>query len=83
MNMRMERIERLLKELEYEMTRGMLEREIEESVGFSFVVPTSKEGNGWAVYCQFRTRPMPIHNIRITGVNGLKARLEVIDGGKA
>lgn len=58
-NYRMERIGRLLHELQYEVTRGVLEREIQESLAFQFTVPTSSEIKGGAVVCEFRTRPVP------------------------
>lgn len=58
-NYRMERIERLLNELRYEVERGMMGREIEESMVFSFFIPVSREGSGWVVGCEFRTRPTP------------------------
>jgi hypothetical protein len=55
--MRQERIERLLSELKYEITRGMMEREIEEHLAYEFVVPVSKEGPGQVVNCSFRCYP--------------------------
>ena len=58
-NMRKERIERLLKELEYEFTRGVMEREIDERMGFCFVVPISHIIPDGTVFCEFRTRPSP------------------------
>ncbi len=57
-NIRKERIERLLKELEYEVTRGMLDGEIEEEMGFIFYVPISKRVHDGVVECRFQTRPM-------------------------
>lgn len=57
-NYRMERIERLLRELEYEVTRGMMEGEIDESIGFEFFVPISKRVPNGVVGCRFQTRPM-------------------------
>lgn len=56
---RMERIERLLHELRYEITRGMLESEIDESIGYTFNVPLSKSIPNGVVRCEFRTRPVP------------------------
>lgn len=56
---RMERIERLLRELEYEVTRGMLENEIEERIGFRFVVPRSRVyPTSGVVFCEFVSRPL-------------------------
>ena len=56
--MRMERIERLLRELEYEVVRGMLENEIDEHISFTFIVPRSREYREGVVSCEFRTRPV-------------------------
>jgi hypothetical protein len=42
-NYRMQRVERLLEELKYEVTRGMLEGDLpDETMGFRFYVPISK-----------------------------------------
>lgn len=57
MNYRMERIERLLHEIRYEVERGMMDGEIDETLGFSFVVPISKSMPRGVVWCEFRTRP--------------------------
>jgi hypothetical protein len=62
-NIRRERIERLLRELEYEVTRGMLEREIDEEIGFRFYVPVSQKIPDGMVFCEFRSRPLPRHAI--------------------
>lgn len=56
---RMERIERLLHELRYEIERGMMEGDIDESIGYTFHVPVSKSIPNGVVHCQFRTRPVP------------------------
>ena len=56
---RKERIERLLKELKYEIMRGMMEREIDETIGFRFVVPVSQTIPNGVVACEFHTRPVP------------------------
>lgn len=55
--MRKERIERLLYELQYEVTRGIMEREIEEDLTFRFMIPTSRAIPGGFVGAEFRTRP--------------------------
>lgn len=60
-NVRRERIERLLNELRYEVERGMLEREIDEEMGFRFYVPLSNKIRDGVVFCEFRTRPVPRH----------------------
>jgi hypothetical protein len=54
---RKERIERLLQELKYEITRGMMEREIDEHLGFRFIVPVSASLRHGIVFCEFHTRP--------------------------
>lgn len=56
---RWERVKKLLRELEYEVTRGMMEGELDEEIGFRFAVPVSKKIPDGAVMCEFRTRPMP------------------------
>jgi hypothetical protein len=57
-NYRMERIERLLYELRHEVTRGMIEGEIDEHLGYSFIVPSSKKIPDGMVRCEFRARPV-------------------------
>lgn len=56
---RKERIERLLHELLYEVERGMMEREIDETLVFSFYVPISNAIHDGVVHCRFETRPVP------------------------
>lgn len=56
---RRERIERLLYELRYEIERGMLEHEIDETLTFQFYVPLSRAIPNGVVRCEFRTRPIP------------------------
>lgn len=46
--MRLERIERLLSELEYEITRGVMEREIEPDFHFRKLFPCAGRGDGMA-----------------------------------
>lgn len=55
---RKKRIERLLEELRYEVTRGMMENEIEEEIGFQFVVPLSRRYRRGVVFCEFVTQPL-------------------------
>lgn len=74
-NFRRERIEKLLNELRYEVERGMLEREIDEEMGFRFVVPVSNKVKDGVVHCEFRTRPM--HRSAID-INDLQPRLRVV-----
>jgi len=58
-NIRRERIERLLHELQYEVERGMLDRDIDEEMTFRFYVPISNKIPEGVVFCEFRTRPVP------------------------
>lgn len=58
-NYRFERIQRLFDELRHEITRGMMEGEIDESMGFRFIVPVSKSIPNGVVWCEFRSRPVP------------------------
>jgi hypothetical protein len=74
-NIRLERIEKLLRELEYEVTRGMLEREIEEEIHFRFYVPLSSKIREGVVLCEFRTRPIPRYGMDI---HSLTPRLKII-----
>ena len=60
-NFRRERIEKLLHELRYEVERGMMERDIDETMGFRFYVPISSAIPDGVVFCEFRTRPVPRH----------------------
>lgn len=43
-DMRRERIDRLLRELEYEITRGVMQQEIEPSFGFVRIMPGGPTG---------------------------------------
>lgn len=74
-NVREERIERLLRELEYEVTRGMLEKEIGEEMGFRFYVPISNKIKDGVVFCEFRTRPVPRWNMH---PDDLQPRLKIV-----
>ena len=62
-NYRADRIERLLHELQYEMTRGMMENEIDEDLVLRFIVPVSRHFKDGAVVCEFRSRPVPRYGI--------------------
>ena len=74
-NIRKERIERLLNELRYEVERGMMEREIDEEMGFRFYVPISNKIPDGVVFCEFRTRPVPRHTMH---PDYLQPRLRVV-----
>ena len=58
-NFRRERIEKLLHELRYEVERGMIEHDIDETIRFRFYVPISRAIPDGVVLCEFRTRPVP------------------------
>ena len=59
---RKERIEKMLHELRYEIEIGMLQGDIDETIGFQFIVPISKSIPNGVVFCEFRTRPMHRQN---------------------
>lgn len=75
-NYRQERIERLLQELRYEIERGMMEREIDETLGFRFVVPISRAIPDGVVVCEFRARPA--HKAEVLGAGLHEPRLRVV-----
>ena len=75
-NFRQERIEKLLHELRYEIERGMMQNEIDETLGFQFIVPVSRNINDGVVFCEFRTRPM--HRGVALGQGYHEPRLKVI-----
>lgn len=74
-NFRKERIEKLLHELRYEVERGILENEVDEQLGFRFVIPLSRSIQEGVVMCEFRTRPM--HRYAVD-TNDLQPRLRVV-----
>lgn len=76
---RMERIEKLLHELKYEITRGMIEGEIDETLNFRFFVPISKVIFDGVVYCNFETRPSHRY---FMGVEDLEPRLKIVKGNE-
>lgn len=78
-NFRMERIEKLLRELHYEVERGMMEADIDETIGFEFIVPVSKAIPEGVVHCRFSTRPVPRH---MAGPLYCEPRLRLVIGGK-
>lgn len=75
LNVRQERIERLLRELEYEVSRGMLEKDIGEELTFRFYVPISNKIPDGVVFCEFRTRPVPRHYMNPAD---LRPRLQLV-----
>ena len=75
--MRMERITRLLEELKYECHRGFMGSEIDESIGFEFIVPVSRQIPGGVVYGRFQTRPVHRDSILGQQIND-KPRLKLV-----
>ena len=73
-NFRQERIEKILHELRYEVTRGMMEGDIDETLGFRFVVGVSKSIPDGVVLCEFETRPTPV----TIAMGALEPRLRVV-----
>lgn len=78
-NFRQERIEKLLHELRYEVERGMMEGDIDETLGFRFYVPISKRLPEGVVFCEFLTRPIPKYAM---DPRDIQPRLRVV-GGKS
>ncbi len=72
---RMERIEKLLHELRYELERGMMEGDVDETLGMRFYVPISKSIPNGVVFCEFRTRPLPRHMMH---PEDMQPRLKVV-----
>jgi hypothetical protein len=74
-NFRIERIEKLLHELRYEVERGMLEKDIDETFRFRFYVPISRSIPDGVVFCEFRTRP--IHRVMMDPED-IRPRLRIV-----
>lgn len=74
-NFRRERIEKLLHELRYEVERGMLEHDIDETMTFRFYVPICRAIPDGIVFCEFRTRPIPR---RMMNTTDLQPRLTLV-----
>lgn len=62
-NFRQERIEKLLHELRYEIERGMVQKEIDETISFRFYIPISSAIPDGVVFCEFRAQPMPRYHM--------------------
>ena len=78
-NFRKERIEKLLHELRYEIERGMMERDIDETIDFRFYVPLSNSIPDGVVDCRFSTRP--IHRY-LMQIGSAEPRLRLVKGNK-
>ncbi len=74
-NIRMQRVERLLNELRYEIERGMIEGDVDEHLVFRFYVPVSKKIPNGIVTCEFRTRPVPRYHM---SPDDLEPRLRLV-----
>lgn len=55
---RLDRISRLIHELQYEVERGFMEAEIEEHIRYEFIIPVSRTYKNGFVFCKFETYPM-------------------------
>lgn len=75
-NFRRERIDKLLHELRYEVERGMLERDIDETLTFEFYVPLSNAIKDGVVRCLFSTRPIPRHAMAL---DAMEPRLKIVE----
>lgn len=77
--MRKERIERLLEELAYEVTRGVMEREIEPDLHFRRLFPCVGRGDDMA---QLEFHVWPATNAAMPSRWDGKAKLRLIEGDK-
>lgn len=77
LNIRMERIQRLLQELRYECERGMMENEVDETFHYQFFVPVSRSIKDGVVMCRFETRPIPASHMPWSG-GEYEPRLRVV-----
>lgn len=75
-NYRMERIERLFNELRYELERGFMDREIDETISYRFMYPISQSIPGGIIFCKFETKPMTSGIAAILGED--KPKLELV-----
>jgi hypothetical protein len=78
-NFRLERIKKLLYELRYEVERGMLESDIDETITYRFYVPISKRIPNGVVFCEFHTRPQPRYE-PLDNLDKLEPRLRLVKG---
>lgn len=72
-DMRLKRIERLIHELEYEIVRGLMEREIEPHMGFQKIIPI--DGNRYAV---IRLDVRPTDNASFYTPDEVKPHLRIV-----
>lgn len=74
-NFRIERIEKLLHELRYEVERGIMDGDIDETQTFQFYVPICRSIPDGVVSVKFYTRPVPRYTIHS---GDLEPRLKVV-----
>lgn len=77
LNFRMERIQKLLHELRYEVERGMMENEVDETIHYQFFVPISRTFSDGVVQCRFETRPIQRQHLPWNG-GEFEPRLKVV-----
>jgi hypothetical protein len=70
---KMERIEKLLDELRYEIETGMMHGDVDEHLSYTFIVPTSKNIKHGVVSCRFMTHPTDRYSAQIE-----KPRLQLV-----
>lgn len=75
-NIRLERIQRLIKELEYEITRGVMEHEIEPDLHYSFMLPGGPTGR-----VAIELHVYPVRREQYFAPD--KSTLRAIDGGRS
>lgn len=76
--MRKERIERLLYELRYELERGFMEGEVDETITWQYIVPVSRSIKEGVVYCRFETRPVHRDSVMFRDIDQ-KPRLKLVE----
>lgn len=78
--MRMERIERLIAELEYEIIRGVMEHEIEPEIHFAKIFPCTGRGDNLA-RIDLHVSPAKAYDMAAQGRVG--PRLRVVEQNEA
>jgi len=74
--MRMERIERLLSELEYEIVRGVMEHEIEPDIHLSRIFPCTGRGDNLA---RLDVHVGPAGSYDMAGQGKILPRLRIVE----
>jgi hypothetical protein len=72
---RKERIERLIHELEYELTRGVMDHEIEESLHWRYIIPVSRKIPNGVVVVQMQMWPATRDTVLPSGHTGPRLKL--------